>query len=324
MSFASTKNLGKERIQQLLAAVGSKPTADTPVEATAYNWRQPHCFSSKELARLETITKKAGAAMAESLAALFRSDCTVTVTSASQHFGREFVDKVLHGEGDGYYLGVGPDQEHLCGFVSIPVQTAATLVRQLLGDGESEKGSDSVLSQLEESLLSDIGSAIVAALTVFEGDGHDLQPAQVFTRGELPFELKGADEYFRISFSIKKGDSQEGCEAHVLLPCSMLTGLVGRIGEVDAVIAAEDTKKAMLEHVHQVPVSVTAQLASMVLTFEQIMNLCPSDILVLDKRIDEPIEVMVEGKALLRGQPAKAAGQYAVIITQSPSDRGEA
>ncbi|MBA7704125.1 hypothetical protein ES703_112925 [subsurface metagenome] len=63
-------------------------------------------------------------------------------------------------------------------------------------------------------------------------------------------------------------------------------------------------------------VFVTAQLASTVLTFDEMMSLQVDDILLLDKAIDKPAEVMVNDQMAFSGRPAKSAGRYAVVITE--------
>jgi flagellar motor switch/type III secretory pathway protein FliN len=64
----------------------------------------------------------------------------------------------------------------------------------------------------------------------------------------------------------------------------------------------------------QMPVSITATLASTMLTFEEIINLRPNDILLLGKRIDEPMDLIVDNRIVSHGWPAKSEGRYAVVI----------
>jgi len=39
------------------------------------------------------------------------------------------------------------------------------------------------------------------------------------------------------------------------------------------------------------------------------------DILLLDKKVNESIELVVSGQIAFRGRPAKSAGKHAVVIT---------
>jgi flagellar motor switch protein FliM len=319
MSSALNNNLGREKIQQLLAAVGSEPTEDTTqIETVEYNWHQPHCFDTVQLKKLDGFTNEVATAVAEKFTALCGSGLNVAVTSTTEHFAAELIAQNLENEQNDYHLAFGPDQEHLCGLIVLPPQTAATLITQLLGGSESEKDSSEGLSQLEESLLLDIAFAIVEALS----DSHssyDFQPAEAIVKEQVPLEVRGAEELCKITFSIEKAGSENPDkigEAHLLIPCDKLEPVAGKITQAAGAFSAQDISKAILEHLQQISISVTAQLATTVLTFEQIMNLQVNDILLLDKRVDEPIELTVEGHELFRGRPAKSTGKYAVVITE--------
>ena len=72
MSGKATNNLSKERINQLLAAVGSCSGEDTvQEEATEYNWHEPHCFSSQQLFKLDDFTKSFAAVAAKKFSGFF-------------------------------------------------------------------------------------------------------------------------------------------------------------------------------------------------------------------------------------------------------------
>lgn len=333
----SSSGLSREKMQQLLAAIGSRPAKDTAqVEATEYDWHQPHHFSSDQLKKLECFTEKVAAAIAKKFATLYNSDFDVTIASTTQHFAYEFLDQVSAGEQSGYYLAFGIGQQqgsqsarsqmkgekpfgdiNPCGLISIPLQTAISWVTQLLGEKESEKEPDKALSQLEESLLSDIGFGIVEAFSN-SYEGCDFYPAGGIIREKLPLELRGPEELCKITFSTKKAETENSAEADLLILCDKLDPVVGKSVQADSKLSANDISKAILKHLSQMSVSVTAQLASTALTFEQIMSLRPCDVLLLDKRINEAVELIVEGRTLFRGQPAKSTGKYAVVITESP------
>jgi flagellar motor switch protein FliM len=65
-----------------------------------------------------------------------------------------------------------------------------------------------------------------------------------------------------------------------------------------------------------VPIPVTVRLASTALSFKEMMNIQVDDILLLDKKFDEPVELIAGGRTVCRGRPAKSAGEYAMVITE--------
>jgi len=315
------KNLSKEKIHQLLLAVGSGPLEDTTgIKATDYNWNQPHYFDRKQLNRLDDFTKRVARSMSVKLVDFFHSGFDVNVVSIEQHFAAKLVDQAMESGQDDYYLAFGNDQEHSFGLISIPTQTAFTWATQLLGDPESEvedTGRD--LSQLEESLLLDLLSALINA---FSQKNCDFLPSKNIARRLIPIELKGTEELCKISFDVKKADQEKAAEAYILILSSKLESVVGKAEEAVGSFSADDISKAILGHMQKMPIFITAQLASTVLTLKEIMSLEVGDILLLDKKVNEPIELITSGRTALLGQPARLSGKNAVVITELFNDTG--
>jgi len=304
-----------EKINQLLAAVGSEPTEDTTqIEAAEYDWHEPHYFSAEQLGELENFTRKLAAAAAEKFTGFCHSRFEVTVVSTTQHFADEFVSQPSDSEQRPYYLPFGTGQGPPCGLLGVPEQTAAIWATQLLGDSEAEADSGRDLSQLEESLLSDLASALVE---VFSGPSTAcaFHPAGRILRRQWPLELQGTEELCKISFDAKRADSESSSRAYFLVRCSKLEALLGRNTQAAGEFSADDISSAVLNHLQQMPLAVTARLASTVLTFEEIMDLQVDDIVLLDKRVDQPVELILDGRTVCYGWPAKCAGKYAVAVT---------
>jgi flagellar motor switch protein FliM len=335
MINASSNSLSRDRIRQLLAAIGSGPMKDVEqIEVTEYDWNQPHCFSLSQLKNLNNFAQKIAEVISGKFAKLYHCNFNVIVSSIAQHYAGGLIDKVLSGGKDNYYLAFGSEPQGMFGFVSVSEQTAQVWAKELLGDtaegndkktGNSQGNNDEPLSQLEESLLFDIISAVVESLAVSlrqVSSSYNAQPAEAVVRGRLPFELNGTEEMCVIVFSIEKAVSdaeKKSTEVSFIIPCDKLShhwSVVGQSVEADNKLSKDDISKAILEHLQSMPVTVTACLGATMLTCEQIMDLSPSDILLLDKAINEPFELIVEGRAVLRGQPAQSSGCQAAVITE--------
>ncbi len=315
------KNLSKEKIHQLLIAVGSGPLEDTTgIKATEYNWNRPHYFDRKQLNRLDDFTKKVARSMSVKFVDFCHSEFDVSVASTAQHFAAELVDQAMESGQNDYYLAFDSDLDLPCGLISIPTQTAFIWATQLLGDPESEvEDSGRDLSLLEESLLLDLLSALIKA---FSQNKWDFQPDKNIARRLFPIELKGTEEICKITFDVKKADQEKGTEVYIMLRCNKLESVVGKAEEAVGSFSADDISKAILGHMQKMPVFITAQLASTALTLKEIMSLEVGDILLLDKKVNEPIELITSGRTALLGQPARLSGKNAVVITELFSDTG--
>jgi flagellar motor switch protein FliM len=314
MTNTDNHNLSRQKIQQILASVGIESEEDTKhnIDAFDYNWNQPRCFNSDQLEELDTFTEKLAQTCAEKYTQLFNSEFNVTITSTTQHFASEITNP--ENVKNDYYLKFGTENQTF-GMVGIPSLTAINWTTQLLGDADSAENEDRELSQLEQSLLLDIATAIIETLSD-SYDNYDLHPTSEIVREQLPVELEGTEELCKISFSVKKPDSENASDAYFLMFCDKLEPVVGQSVQTGEDSSAKDVAKAILQHVHKLPVAVTAQLASIALTFEEIMSLQVDDILLLDKRVNEPAELIVEGQTILRGRLAKSDGNYAMVITE--------
>jgi len=318
MSDTDVDNLSRQKVQQLLAAVGSRPVEDnTQTQTKEYNWHQPHYFSTEQLEKLDDFAKKFATAISEKFTGLYQSDFEVTPSSVTQHFAAEFHNQTSDSLPE-YFLVFGGDKTHLCGAVGMSSQTAAVWAKQLLGDSETGGDSDQDLSQLEVSLLSEIGSGIIGAFSGF-CESFNFHPVNGFVKGSLPLQLNSSEELCKIAFEVKKADSENASAAYLLVLCSELDTVAEKRASVDkpGALSPEEVSKILQEHVEQMHINVMAQLASTQIAFDQILNLQVDDILVLDKRIDEPIELMVDGRRVYYGRPAKSAGRYAVIFTEN-------
>jgi len=315
MTSAGTRNLSKEKMQQILAAIGSKKTDDSDkIEAAEYNWQQPHCFSSEELEKLDSFTEKVAQSCAEEFAQLYNSDFNVTITLTTQHFANELIASDSD-QGD-HYLAFDSDPDQPFGLVGIPDKTAIAWAAQLLGDTVSVEDSDRDLSQLEQSLLFDIACGIVKAFSD-SCENYDLHPGSEIVRGRIPIEPDGAEELCKITFSVEKTDSENSSEAYFLIFCDKLKPIIGADRQAQVDFSSEEVARAMLGHVHKLPVSITARLASTSLAFEEIISLQADDVLLLDKSVNEPIELIFKGQTVFCGRLARSDANHAVVITAS-------
>ncbi len=316
----SRDEASKARIQQLLAAIGSKAREDgKEVEAVDYDWHQPHFFNSRQTKKLARFTTKAATLIAERFGALCQHSFEVTITSTSEHFAGQFLGQDTAGQQQGpgnYYLPFRAGQEAPCGFVSIPPQTAIIWATQLLGDAESKENPAKPLSDMEASFLFDMTSLIVKAITE-AGEKCPFGVAADDMMNVLPLQLKGAEEFCKISFQVKKNGSETGSEAHILILCEKLAQALGETAQTAGRFSDKEIAHAMQNHIEKIHVPITVQLACVPVSVEQVLNVAVGDVLLLDKKISEPAQLIAAGKTVCRGLCAKLAGNYAMTVTEA-------
>jgi len=333
MSETPGNTLTREKIQQLLRSIGpgaavrkdsqGEPAGDTDI--VEYDWHQPHYFNDEQLEKLSQFANRCALSVGSKFSALCQGNFEAAIDSTSQHFASHFLDRSGGSQtqpAGNYYLPFAKAEEAACGFVSIPPQTATTWTRLLLGESEPEENSDRALTKLEESLLLDVAVLIVESL-VEAGPPQAsciFEPAAKALTNHLPIELKGTEQFCKISLSIKQSGSENKSEAHILILCDCLAPVVGERGRTARRPSQREISDAIVSHIQKISVSVTARLATVGLTLEQIIGLNAGDIVLLDKKVDEPAKLVVEGRELFSARPAKSGGNYAVVIEKPISN----
>jgi len=313
----STTHLGRAKIGQLLAAIGSKHAPDqSSPDAASYDWRDPHYFNADHQGRLAQALGQVAARMAEILTRARNSAFEVSLKVLTQHYAGDFCHR-MELDRD-YCLTFAPDKGPPCGFVSIAPQTTSAWVTWLLGDADSTHDLNQALSPLEESLLGDLLTSVLEAFLAPLQAQHNLRPAGPVCQGQPNLQYELTEEIARVVFQVKSADSGQPGEIAFVLPCSRLAALAGKTATAaPAKVTPQELSHALMEHLQQVPVTVRITLASTTLTFQEILDLGPGDILLLDKPVDGTAELIVNGRTVFRGRPAQSQGQYAAVILES-------
>jgi flagellar motor switch protein FliM len=312
----SINHLGKGRIAQLLAAVGSRHDQDqVSPPATPYDWRDPHYFNADQQNRLTQVLGQVAARATEIFTRIRGGACEVSLKSCTQHFASDWYRHIELDQS--YCLAFASEKGQPCGFASVSFQTTATWVKWLLGDSDSTQDQHRTLSALEESLLCDLVTAVLEALLTPLRAHHNLRPVSPLCKGQPNLQFELTEELARITFQVKSADPGEPTEITFILPCDRLAALAGKATSAAAKVTPQELSRALMEHVQALRVTIRATLASTTLTFQEILELSPGDILLLDKPVSGPAELILDGRTVFRGRPARSQGRYAVAITES-------
>lgn len=314
MTELSAPTLSGLKIQQLLHAVGSAPAPVEPdPEATAYDWCDPHYFDEDQRNRLAAVMTQVAALLSGRFAHFYKSDFDVKVVSITQHFADGLSRQVELDRS--FSLPFGSDAEHPCGFLAVAAQTALRWAARLLGDSEAGDNPDRAISSLEESLLTDLLTAVTQTFLAALSKPQRLHPAGELFRGTPTAPWEPTTELCRVVFQVREADA-DAAEMQLVLPCETLAPLVGKPLAPQSHPPQEQLARLLMEHVYDVPVAVTARLATTWLSFQDVLDLTTNDILLVEKPIEEPVDLIIGNRVVFRGRPAQSAGQYAVFVTE--------
>ncbi len=304
-------SLNHEKVQQLLAAVGSMPRQQS-VDANVvdYNWKQPQYFTTEQRATLGQFAQKAAAAWVDEFSRIYHSDVEVSVVSAGQFFHDPSQTENPQAE---YCFAFGSDAQKPFGLMRIPDASAAVWTGHLLGGDESSEDAGRSLSKLEESFLLDIASGLIKEFA--RAFGSPLQMDRSILRDSTSVVLRGSQEVFLFVLKVQKADSAgSAAQISLLICCDKLHTAAGKVAPQEAKTSTADNARAMRAHIQDIPVSLTVQLDKTMLRFKELAELQVNDIVILDKKITDPVEVMIDDRTVFQGHPAQSGKNHAVVI----------
>jgi len=321
----------------LLSAARSRPSkAGRKSQAEDYDFSSPHLLTSDRWSALNSVVRRIGERMAESLGLLFQERFATEVVETKQYYAAK-----LKGEASlaSTYTVVMDSDGRNGGMIALPASLAWRWVRKLLGAVSLDAGEEGgKLSPLESTLLMDIFRSIAQAVsdTLGRQSGRMVLPASDIRRG---FEnLPGSDDdvYCLCSFGMATSPSEgspggvgeeegqqeasqgqaqgeETPRVYVVLSYDVVERTLGAARSASAREAREDLTKYLLE----IPVRMRVRLGVARAALREIMSMDSGDVLMLARGPANPVEVVLDEdeKEVFRGTLAQYAGRYAVQIT---------
>ncbi len=298
-------------VQRLIAAARNAPRdAGEQEPAEDYDWSVPCRYTVGETETIQTCASATASEISKTLGSYLGREIATQPLPIAMFYARKLPEIDHETPLRLTHLLCGGN---VCGYVAIPAALAIGWVSQLLGAVKVTGGGERELSSLEEDLLMDIMGELVRALS----SASKASGGSSFSRGDelmtgpetLPESHPG--EYCRFSLQLS-GDDSDAVISFAIL-CDVLDPLVGG---PDA--AREETPeirhKKILPHLGHVCVQAEAHLGTAFVTMRDLVALEPGDVLVLDRRAGEPVNLLVDGKEAFLGIPATSQDKYALQI----------
>jgi len=309
------KSLTRDRLKQLIASARKHVTQEqTFDDAAEYNWEEPHHFNPDQILAMEALGKKIESQIAKTFSALCQGEFNVTISSITEHFASRLAGAVRTEQQNHYFLLFSSAGDEQYGYLDVSLPTALILIGQMLRDTDSSADDNKEFSQLEETILLDITSAIVDSVdAVFiEQGGPSIQKSSALTRGDWPLKIENLEDLCCLDFSVDYPDGNFKFTFTIL--SDILEPLLGMKPKADSHYSTEEIRRMIIQNMYDVPIEVTAQLYSSSISLSDMMSLSASDILLLEKKIEEPLDVLFNKSPCLKAYPAASHGKNAVVI----------
>jgi flagellar motor switch protein FliM len=321
MSPTEQGKLSKEEVEALLHATmegEATPERSQPARRVqGYDFLQPSRFSRAALDKLRSINENLAAQSAGFVSHFFRGNVKTQLASIDQMKWEHLIDEA--GESLlAFVLTMAPLGHK--GIAALDVAFASRALETMMGGksgDDDEPGGD--FSEVDVAVLRRFVAGFLAPLPeLWERIGQFQVEIGPFVQDLGSLELfPSGEDFFQLCFLMQTGSGSGQIvlsvpfEAVRQLP---LEGEEEETGVPEAPEADRAAQEAIRENIGSVDVELTVLLGNADIKVSQLVNAAPGDVIMLDTRLGDPVQVAIGGKAKLRGFPGVASGKYAVKI----------
>lgn len=207
-------------------------------------------------------------------------------------------------------VSVSFGNEKITGIILASNNELLILLLDVLG-GSLDETTERALTSIER----DLATLIFETLASSYGDAWSGQEALSFEVAELEDEpgrsrmFGPSDDVFSTGLRIQIGDSTGVLQLVVdALACRSMLGVA------DAGPAKANNRPISQEKVSRLNVSISAELGRAQIDMQELVQIEPGDILILDQTVQSPITVTANGDSLFHAWPGKRSNMQSVQI----------
>jgi flagellar motor switch protein FliM len=308
--------MNQETFDALLTSCKDEPSvwSDQP-DVRDYDFSCPHRFMPSHHQRLSDFADQVARNMSTVMSTALRSHYKMTCSRVNEEYA------VRHEESENRYYVPLRVEDGMVGYISIPAKTAIIWITSMLGGiCKGEVDDTREMSALENDLLLDLGQHLVesfaAASIEFAG------PEFLMLRDVTPVPPEFEDSSEQIlqysRFVFERTDAEHDLPFSMIILSHIVEPVAGLIPP--ARLTPGEARERLLQSINEVDVPVEVRVDRAEVAVRDIATLAAGDILMLGKRIYDPVDVLFCKKVLFRGVLVQFDGRYGVTVQEFRDD----
>jgi flagellar motor switch/type III secretory pathway protein FliN len=315
-SVSIDRNISRQRLMQML---GRRQTAACDTKAAAsdaplLDWTCPHHFDSQGWVRMKELGDQIASSIETALGPMCQESPKVTLKKVVQDYACKAAERAETGDKPQYFLPFLSQAKRAEGFLCVPLEAAGVLIAQVLRDPEASAGQSGSFSSLEESILQDAMAGLLDVVTAAlqAGGQASLKRADRIVVGQWPLDARDMQDLCGFSFTV--AFAKQSIEIHMMAAAEILDAALQITFRTQKPMTPAEQSKKIIRLLHDVPVRITAQLSMSSIRVEDLVTMDPGDVLVTDKRTNEPLDILVNGLFCFRAWPALCEGKFSLVV----------
>lgn len=317
--------LSQREIDALLSALpveeaapgASADIAKVGKPVKTYDFRHPEKFSRDQLRTLEFLHENFARRLQTALSAYLRTVVQINMLGLEQGVYDEYTRQVPN---PAVLYTISMDPLPGRAILELHPSIVFIIVDRLLGGLGKGLNKSRELTDVEQTLLETVVWEVLSSLKEAWTNVAALQPrlGDIASTPQFLQVALSTDTVLTISFEIRILDS-----AGTMRLCIPETVFEPIMDQVTAQAWFASSRKAqspeqinqLRKHLDRVRVPLVAQLGSADISIEELINLRPGDVIPLERRSKEELEVTVAGRPKFYGRPGMTGRHMALKIT---------
>ena len=320
--------LSQNEIDELLAALSTGEVDVKDIEeekkekkVRKYDFSRPDKFAKDQLRTLEIIHENFSRLLNNFLSGYLRTYIEIEVISVQSLIYTEFSNSISNPA----ILGI-VDFSPFSGQIIIDVSSdiAYAMIERVLG-GMGKSGSSKetrALTEIEMTLLRNILIKFINLLKEPWGNIVELRPKleNIETNSQFAQIVSPSESIALVTFNLHIGEV-EGmvniCIPHFVIE-PILPSLSSRLwfATSNRKEITDEERGALEQGISRSKINLTTIVGSSKITISELLNLQRGDIILLDRAIDQPLDIYVESRVKFKGKPGVKKKNVAVLITE--------
>jgi flagellar motor switch protein FliM len=314
-SLLSEMTSGRVDVDDVLSKSMSKG------EVTSYDFRRPNRISKNQVRTLQNIHESFAEVFGYYLVSKLQSVVSISVTSVDQLFYSEFILSVSNPSCLYVFDIEGTDGS---GIMEMSPQLALTVMERLLGGSADTLIKPRTITPIEQAVIRGV---VEHALSDLRNAWKSIAEINFkFSRLEMEADFvqiaPSSEIVVVVSFDVNIGTHT--FLMNLCFPTFALEEVLARLNRQQVTAASvKQSKQRMKENLEALKsqmsntyLNVYAELGKTALTVGDIMDLKVGDVIKLNKRINQEIELIIAGKRKMAARPGSIEGKKAVRVTR--------
>lgn len=317
---------GRETSRPMVPIAASKRDMKSPVAYEVYDFRRPDKFAKDQLRTLQMLHETFARLYASSLSAYLRVPVHVDLVSVEQipydEYMRSLTSSIIN------VFSMAP----LAGQAILEVEfnIILSMIDRLLGGPGTMVKTSSILTDIEKALTeSIITRALKDFHTSWEGIAQFTTKREIMeTQSQFVQIVPPNDVVVSILFEIKIGELRGAMS--ICIPYLLLKPITSKLSAqrwFSSSVKRNTGKYAgiLARRLERTHLACTVRLGGTSLAVDDLLELKVGDVVTLNRKQDEEIEILIGNSVKFRGRPGIRGKKLAVYISRivSPSEAVE-